>query len=79
MNTTNLNSLQKELVNLDRGIKEAECAAITGLSRHYRWKLERLGRFPIRRRVGYRCHYWLLSEIHCWLQDPENYPASAKL
>lgn len=57
----------------DRGVREAECAMMTSVSRTQRWKLEKQGRFPQRRRTGARSHHWLLSELELWLNNPEEY------
>jgi len=54
----------------DRAVREPECARITGLSRAYRFELEKLGEFPMRRRLSARSHYWLLSELMAWLYNP---------
>lgn len=69
------NPLFYQPIPLNRGIREPECLQLTGISRSYRWRLEQEGRFPRRRRTGLRCHYWLLSELMEWLQDPEAYAA----
>lgn len=51
----------------DRIIREPECRGITGLSRSTRWRLEREGLFPRRRRISPGCAGWLLSEITAWV------------
>ncbi|MGH9829837.1 MAG: helix-turn-helix transcriptional regulator [Blastocatellia bacterium] len=48
-------------------MREAECHLVTGLSRTTRWRLERNGQFPKRRRLSANATGWLLSEIHAWL------------
>lgn len=58
---------------LDRAVREEECALMTGLSRSQRWKLEKQGRFPQRRRTGLRSHHWMLSEIMAWLDEPDSF------
>lgn len=63
------------LVTMDRGVREEECAQLTSLSRVSRWRLEVKGRFPVRRKVGSN-HYWLLSELMEWLQDPGCYQSN---
>jgi prophage regulatory protein len=50
----------------DRIIREAECQRLTGLSRTTRWRLEREGKFPRRRRLSQNAVGWLLSEILAW-------------
>ncbi|WP_417606170.1 AlpA family phage regulatory protein [Oceanimonas baumannii] len=61
---------------IDRGVREVECAFLTSISRSQRWRLEKEGRFPRRRRTGLRSHIWLLSELQEWLNDPESYVAA---
>mgnify|MGYP002631279954 FL=1 len=51
----------------DRLIREEECEKITGLSRTTRWRYEKAGTFPKRRRVGPSIIGWRLSEINEWL------------
>lgn len=58
--------------NEDRFLREPEVARITGLSRTTRWRLEREGRFPRRRRCSPNCVAWLLSEIQSWLRERES-------
>jgi len=50
----------------DRFIREQECRKLTGLSRSTRWRLERSGEFPKRRRLSSNGVGWLLSEIEAW-------------
>lgn len=53
----------------DRIVREAECRALTGLSRAQRYKMENAGQFP--RRVplvpGGQHHGWPLGELKDWL------------
>src|SRR5271169_5987160 len=51
----------------DRIIREPECERITGLSRSTRWRLERAGDFPRRRRISAGCSGWLASELAVWV------------
>ena len=53
----------------DRFIREAECAAISGLSRSTRWRLERRERFPKRRRISENAVGWLESEVRAWFES----------
>lgn len=53
----------------DRLIRETECAKLTGLSRTQRWRLERAGKFPNRRRISEKSIGWLLSEIQVWIRE----------
>ncbi len=50
----------------DRFIGEPECKRLTSLSRVSRWRLERDGLFPRRRRLSPNRVGWLLSEIREW-------------
>jgi prophage regulatory protein len=50
-------------------IREPECRRISGLSRSTRWRLEREGKFPRRRRISPGASGWLASEIAAWLAD----------
>ena len=51
----------------DRIIREPECKQRTGLSRSTRWRLERVDKFPRRRRLSEGCSGWLESEIAAWI------------
>jgi prophage regulatory protein len=53
----------------DRLVTEAERKELTGFSRGYWWKLERLGLVPRRIHVGQRKIGWLASELQAWLQE----------
>jgi prophage regulatory protein len=55
----------------DRFVREPEADEITGLSRTTRWRLEKEGKFPSRRRISDRCTGWLMSEIQAWLRQRE--------
>ena len=52
--------------NFERFMREAEVRRITGLSRTTRWRLERRGAFPRRRRISPNGVAWLESEIRQW-------------
>lgn len=54
---------------MDRIVREAECRRITGLARTTRWKLERSGLFPTRRRLAGNSVGWLESDLAAWLQS----------
>jgi prophage regulatory protein len=54
---------------MDRIVREAECRRITGLARTTRWKLEKSGQFPTRRRLAGNSVGWLESELSGWLQS----------
>jgi prophage regulatory protein len=51
----------------DGVIREPECRELTRLSRTTRWRLERAGLFPRRRRISPGCTGWLRSEIAAWI------------
>jgi prophage regulatory protein len=52
----------------DRIIREPECKRRSGLSRATRWRLERDGNFPRRRRISPGASGWLESEFTGWLR-----------
>jgi prophage regulatory protein len=56
-------------VENDKIVREAECEAITGLSRATRWRMERAGRFPKKRQLSPGCKGWLGSEIQVWIAE----------
>ncbi len=53
----------------DRFIRESEVARITALSRTTRWRLERDGKFPRRRRISASAVAWLENEVQDWLRS----------
>jgi prophage regulatory protein len=53
----------------DEIIREPDCRRITGLSRSTRWRMERAGQFPRRRKISPGCTGWLASEIAAWIAD----------
>ena len=53
----------------DRFLREAEVRHITGLSRTTRWRLERDGKFPRKRRISENAVAWLASEIGSWMAE----------
>jgi len=56
-----------QLLITDSFVREPECRQITGLSRVTRWRLEREGKFPRRRRLSSGAIGWLRSEIAHWV------------
>jgi len=48
---------------------EEKAAHRTGLSRSTRWRLERTGLFPRKRRISPNCCGWIESEIEAWIAD----------
>ena len=55
----------------DRIIGEPECHRLSDLSRVTRWRLEKAGQFPRRRRISPNRIGWLLSEIQAWQRQRE--------
>ena len=56
----------------DRFVREPECLKITGLSRTTRWRLERVGSFPRRKKISENAVGWLESELQKWLENKAN-------
>ena len=52
-----------------RFLREPEVLERTGLSRPTRWRLERLGRFPKRRKIGLAAVGWVDAEVEDWIQS----------
>ncbi len=52
----------------DRFIRDPECRRTSGLSRSTRWRHERAGIFPKRRRISPNAVAWLESEVQEWLR-----------
>lgn len=52
----------------DRFISEAECHKVTSLSRVTRWRKERAGTFPKRRKISDNRIGWLESEVRAWVE-----------
>ncbi len=57
----------------ERRLRLREVVQRTGLSASSVYRLERLGKFPSRKRVGLRASAWLQSEVGAWLRDPEGW------
>lgn len=53
----------------DRFVREPECYERTQLSRTTRWRLERQGKFPKRRRISENAIGWLDSELTAWMEE----------
>ena len=53
----------------DRFLREPEVRRLTGLSRTTRWRLERAGKFPRRRRISENAVAWAASEINAWIAE----------
>jgi len=53
----------------DRFLRERELRAMTGLSRTTRWRLERAGQFPRKRRISPGAVGWLESEVLAWMDQ----------
>jgi prophage regulatory protein len=54
-------------VQIERIIREPAVNKATGLSRTTRWRLEREGKFPPRRKLSDNAVGWLESEIGEWI------------
>ena len=54
--------------SVDRFIGEAEIKKITSLSRSTRWRLERSGDFPKKRKISPNRIAWLESDILEWIE-----------
>ncbi|EEU2875708.1 AlpA family transcriptional regulator [Escherichia coli] len=54
------------MLSTDRFIREKECEKLTGLSRSCRYRLEKAGQFPSRRKLGGCSVGWSLSEVLAW-------------
>jgi prophage regulatory protein len=50
-----------------RLLRTPEVLRITGLSRMTIHRLEKLGSFPMRRRIGRHAVAWIDAEIHDWI------------
>lgn len=53
----------------DRLVREKERQYITSISRSTAWKLERSGKFPLRKSIGLKSCGWLLSDLLCWINE----------
>ncbi len=53
----------------ERFLREPEVQHVTGLSRTTRWRLERTGRFPRKRKLSDNAVGWLASEIEAWMAE----------
>ena len=52
----------------ERIVREKEVAAITGLPRATRWRLERAGRFPAKLQLTDTAVGWRLSQVMAWVE-----------
>ncbi len=53
----------------DRFLRDPEVGHITGLSRTTRWRLEKAGKFPRRRKISPNVSANLESEIFAWVKE----------
>ncbi|ETS32958.1 transcriptional regulator [Photorhabdus temperata] len=51
----------------DRLVREQERQYITSIARSTAWKLERAGKFPLRKAIGAKSCGWLLSDLLFWI------------
>ena len=56
-----------QITQMDRFLREPEVKRKSGLSRSTRWRLERIGEFPRRRRISANAVGWLESELDAWI------------
>lgn len=52
-----------------RYLRDPECRLVTGLSRSTRWRLERAGQFPRRRKLSARAVGWIAAEVERWMRE----------
>lgn len=52
---------------MDRLLRFGEVQKLVGLSRVSVWRMERLGKFPKRRKLGLNSVAWISSEIDEWI------------
>ena len=52
-----------------RYLRDRECRVLTGLSRSTRWRLERAGQFPRRRKLSARAVGWIAAEVEQWMRE----------
>lgn len=50
-------------------IDDAECEKLTTLSRTTRWRREKEGTFPKRRKLGKARIAWVRSEVEEWIEN----------
>lgn len=53
----------------DINLRLPRVKAITGLSSSTIWRMEKEGRFPLRRLIGKRAVAWLDSEVQAWIKS----------
>lgn len=52
---------------MEKILRESQVLELVGLSKSTLWRLEQLGAFPRRRRLGSRSVGWLMSEVMEWI------------
>ena len=75
----NSNTNNTNLDGLDRFLRTPEVLRISGLSRVTLWRLERLGKFPLRRKLSVNSVGWLESEVFLWLEKKRQEVSNAAL
>lgn len=55
--------------NENRILRLSEVIAITGLSSSTLWRLQRAGKFPLRRQLSPGAVGWIAREIQSWLDE----------
>lgn len=61
----------------DRYIGQSELSERTGLSPNTIRSLEKAGKFPERKRVGFRAVRWWLPDVMAWEKNPEGWKNTA--
>ena len=56
---------------MEKIIRRKELLGLIGVSSATQWRMERVGEFPARRRIGKGSVGWLLSEVEAWLKSRE--------
>ena len=64
--------MNERLSDQDHFLREPEVRRITGLSRTTRWRLQRDGKFPLRRQISANAVGWLASEINAWMPSRQS-------
>ncbi|EJY9247336.1 AlpA family phage regulatory protein [Salmonella enterica] len=54
--------------DIERMVRERECAWLTGLHERTRCNMEKRGEFPERLRLGGHAVGWRLSEVQAWIK-----------
>ncbi|EOV0286476.1 helix-turn-helix transcriptional regulator [Salmonella enterica] len=58
--------------DIERMVREVECAWLTGLHQRTRCDMEKRGEFPKRIHLGVKVVGWRLSEVQAWVKGEWN-------